>query len=276
MGAWLNGEFVDRPMVPANGAGCLIGRGVFTTIGVYEGRPWFASRHYTRLKRDGEATGIPLIHDQHTVLEALQELIRREDIERGLARFTLLARGDGRWSTEAGSDLLILTTPGESRVPSDAKLLLSSWRPDPTRPLARVKLTSYLPYILAWQEAHTAGFDDALLLNSKGEICECARASLMWRSGDRLFTSALRTGCLDGLGAQIVRHLAQELRIDLRSTQSAWEDLLQADEVFTVSAAMGIRRVESVSDGTKIQSFGKAKVIPILREHWQRLALSEA
>ena len=191
---WFNGRFADEATSNATSAGALLGWGVFTTIGVWNAQPFALPQHLARLQHDAAHCEIEYSIDDETLDSALHELISRHKITRGMARISITKRGDGRWNTQSGSDVSILVRPiKDETVP--AKITTSPFRMHSKRALCGVKSTSYLDYQLAWNEAQSRGFDEAILLNEQSSVCEGARSNLFWTRDGNLFTPSLSTGC---------------------------------------------------------------------------------
>lgn len=242
---WFNGNLCETAALDASAAGVTLGWGVFTTIGVRGGQPLFLERHLARLRRDAERAEVPLEWSNEQISAGLHAVLEANGIEDGHARLTLTRRGDGRWNNTAGADLSVIARPANfSSEPMLA--LLSEWRVAARSPLAGVKTTSYLPYLAAWNAARNAGFDEAILLDERGFLCEGARSSLFWIQNGALFTPALESGCLDGVGRQIVLDWARETGI--RAHEGLWplENLVEADAAILVSGAAGPRTLAAL------------------------------
>lgn len=238
---WFNGQLTSNARIAATSAGTLLGWGVFTTLAIRGGAPHFWSRHVARLQRDAQAARVDLPFDDAQLRDGLNELLSTLEISDGLARITGTRRGDGRWNAQNGADWSIIATP--SAIPSEPlRLQISEFRVAANAPLAGVKTTSYLPYLLAGENARDAGFDEALLLCENGWVCETARASIFWARDGALCTPSLDCGCLRGVG----RDVALGWRT---ASEEKWtlDELLGADEAFTVSAT-GVRAVRSIGE----------------------------
>ncbi len=123
------------------------------------------------------------------------------------------------------------------------RLALSPYRVEARRALSGVKSTSYGDYLFAWREAMARGFDEAVLLNSEGAICEGARSSVFWVREGELRTSELASGALPGIARQFVIEWARDDAIRVREGLFSPRELDEADEIFTTSAAQGPRAV---------------------------------
>ena len=125
----LNRTMVEatKARVAAVSSSTLYGRGVFTTIGVYDSAPFLWSKHWQRLaahaaKLDIDHTGCT----EKSVGESLRKLIAVNQVKNGRARVTMLARtNNGSWKAKLPSsrktDLLIMTHDAE-RVRVDERV----------------------------------------------------------------------------------------------------------------------------------------------------------
>lgn len=230
----------ESPPLPATAAGLTMGLGVFTTIGIWRGRPFVLDRHYARLSRDAAALELECPHSFDEIFAALSQVISANGITRGVARITLTARGDGRWNTETGSDLSVLAQP-MTDIDRALKLGWSPYRAEARRAAAGVKSTSYADYLLAWREGQKRGLDEVILCNGAGALCEAARCNVMWTRGETLFTPALSTGCLPGIARALLLEWAREDGFETREAVFAPSELENADCVLLTNAASGAR-----------------------------------
>lgn len=247
MTTWLSG---DTPDTEPLSAGALMGWGVFTTLGVWNGKPYAALRHLTRLRHDAERASIAFLWNDETLLQGLHHALSQSRVTEGLARITVTRRGDDRWNCNEGSDLSIAVQAIARQSPlSPARLQLSSFRIEARRPLAGVKSTSYLDYQLSWLAAKNTGFDDALLCNSSGALCECSRANLFWTHGGTLFTPSQETGCLPGIAREQIIDWALEEGIPVRQGAFLPHELQAAEEIFSTASSLGPRPVAFIELG---------------------------
>ncbi len=234
----------------------LYGRGVFTTLAVYEGRPFLWPRHWARLLDHARRAGVETSElDEERVRAALSELIEANGVSEGRARVTLLSNlEESVWklkgvegadrARERLTDLLIMT--GEAHAVSDDEglaLTVSPYRLNSHSPLAGVKSLNYLDHLLAWEEARGRGFQEAVRLNERGEVVSATMANIFWAEAGRVHTPALQTGALAGTTRERIIELAQELSIPLVEGVYDLSDLGDAHEIFLTSAGYALRIV---------------------------------
>ncbi|MCI0824178.1 MAG: aminotransferase class IV, partial [Chloroflexi bacterium] len=103
---------------------------------------------------------------------------------------------------ELDSDFTLITVPFGNYLGSDAlRCCTSSWRRvDDNMIPARLKISGiYVNSILAKTEATMAGFDEAIILNQDGHVCEGSGENIFVVSDGRLFTSSLEDNVLPGI-----------------------------------------------------------------------------
>src|SRR4029077_16107611 len=90
-----NDRIVDagEAKIAPTAAGLLYGWGVFTTLRIYDGKPFAFDRHWKRLMNQVENARVPGAPDLKQARRAIDKLIAANKVEQGRARLTLL-KGD--------------------------------------------------------------------------------------------------------------------------------------------------------------------------------------
>jgi aminodeoxychorismate lyase len=224
----------------------LFGRGVFTTVAIYRGAPFFWSEHWQRLEKDAQRLGIDCGGlNQRNVGEALKQLINVNGVEDGRARIILLSRGEeDRWKFKAAgarkTDILIMTDDRLRRRETGLTLAVSRFRANTGSPLVGVKSLNYLNQVLAMEEARERDFDEAVMLNERGEIVSATMANIFWVKDGTLHTPNLSSGAIGGVTRGAVIDLAAQHFIPLVEGVYELADLTEADEIFLTSTSLGI------------------------------------
>ena len=244
-----NGRIVDAAegRVPPTAAGVLYGWGVFTTMRIYDGEVFALDRHWERLLRDSEKARVPLPLDIPELKRAIDELISINSIHQGRVRITVLRGDAGGWRVEPGreTEVMIFTSAEQPRRKRDLTLTLSPYRMLSSGPLAGVKCTAMLDNLLAYEEARSRAFAEAIMLNERGEMMGATAANLFWVEGDELFTPSQATGCIAGVTRGMVCRIARKMGIHLVEGGFPVQRLLDASEVFLTSTAREIASVAS-------------------------------
>jgi aminodeoxychorismate lyase len=241
-------EATKARVAPVSSA-MLYGRGVFTTVAIYNGKPFLWPEHWRRLSSHAEKLNIECAGlNERNIGEALTKLCSVNQVKSGRARVILLARsGRDVWRTKKEStrktDLLIMT--GEpQRVPATGmSLAVSPYRVNTMSPLAGIRSLNYLEQVLSWEEAQSRDFDEAVTLNERGEIVSATMANLFWFKDGTLHTPALSTGAIAGVTRAAVLELAGKHFIPAVEGVYELSDLTDADEIFLTSASIGVAQV---------------------------------
>ena len=252
-------------------AGLLYGWGVFTTLRIYDGKAFGFDRHWKRLIQHAEKARITVLPDLKSIRRAIDKLISANSVVHGRARLTLLKGDAGSWRTGPGpqTESLIFTSSEVPRVSSDLALTLSPYRILSTALLAGVKQTAMLENLFALEEARSRGFNEALLLNERGEMVSTAAANIFWVQGDEIFTPSLATGCVAGITRHFIRQLTTRWKLHLVEGSFPIQRLLDAREVFLTSTAREVSIVSSFD--SKEYSIKQARIARLLSREFQKL-----
>jgi branched-chain amino acid aminotransferase len=127
----------------------------------------------------------------------------------------------------------------------------------------RFKLSGlYLNSILAKTDAIATGFDEAILLNMDGHVCEGTGENIFLVHGDTIATPTLESNVLPGITRATVLDLARdELGVAIEERPIDRSELYTADEVFLTGTAAHIQGVGSVDQ----RSVGTGGIGPITR-----------
>jgi branched-subunit amino acid aminotransferase/4-amino-4-deoxychorismate lyase len=248
---YLNKSMVEatKARVAPVSSAMLYGRGVFTTLAINNSQPFLWSKHWQRLashakKLDVDYTGCT----EKSVADALAKLIAVNSVKEGRARVILLARsGRDIWKTKmpgaTKTDLLIMTGEPQRVSPNGLSLAVSPFRVNTFSPLSGIKSLNYLDHVLSWEEAQGRDFDEAVVLNERGEIVSATTANLFWAKDGTLHTPALTTGALAGITRDRVIEIATKHFIPLLEGIYEMGDLTDADEIFLTSSSLGVAPV---------------------------------
>ncbi len=241
-------EATKARVAPVSSA-MLYGRGVFTTVAIYNGMPFLWPEHWQRLKDHAENLSIDCTgENERNVGEALRKLVAVNQVGKGRARVILLARsGRDVWKTRSAgdrkTDLLIMTGEAQKISPAGLSLAVSPYRHNTFSPLAGIKSLNYLDEVLAWEEAQAREFDEAVMLNERGEIVSATMANIFWAREGTIHTPALSTGTLPGVTRAAVIELATRQFIPVIEGVYDLADITEAEEIFLTSASYGVAPV---------------------------------
>lgn len=226
------------------------GYGVFTTLRVYHGRPFLFEEHWQRLEENAARIGLPLTWSKEEVSNGLLELIAANRLDEGKARISLIQGENLYWRTRnprEETDLLIFTAPLLKADYTEVCMTISPYRVHSSSPMTGIKSLNYLQPLLTIREAEARGFEEAVVLNERGEVIGAGLANLFWVRGGVLYTPVLSTGCLAGVTRRLVLKLARRLRLEVVEGAFHSEQVLGAEEVFLTSSTRELTTVAAIN-----------------------------
>lgn len=222
--------------VPLNDRGMLLGDGLFETMLARNGVIAQLPAHLDRMAAGCAVLGLPF--DRDAAQRAVVGAAPGEG--RFAVRLTLTAGSGGRGLDRPDAPVvrLFATAAPSSPVTAPAALIVANTRRNEGSPASRLKTLSYLDNVLARAEARSAGADEAVMLNNRGEIACAAAANLVWLADGRLFTPRLDCGVLAGITR--ARLLAAE---PVEEVAVGIEALDRAEAVVLTNSLIGARPV---------------------------------
>lgn len=247
MKIYLNGDYVEKEdaKVSVFDHGLLYGDGVFEGIRLYDGCVFKLDEHLERLEHSSKAILLNLPLSREELSEAVCETCRRNELRNGYVRL-VVTRGPGHLGLTpdgCGPPNVIIIADEIQLYPEEFYENGLKIISVPTRRInasalpPAVKSLNYLNNILAKIEAKRVGFQEALMLNDKGEVAECTGDNVFILSKGVLFTPPLDAGSLRGITRATVLDLADELEVPYREQALTRYDLWTADECFLTGTA---------------------------------------
>jgi branched-chain amino acid aminotransferase len=247
---WVNGMLMsaDEVRVSPFDLGVTVGGGVFETLMAYEGRVFAWDRHYERMVEGASILGIDpsLLLSESAMREVMEELVRfhllKGTLGWGRARVRVsLSGGVNPLSGGSEPGQVIVTAVPSPEPASLATLQVVDFPCRAGKEWSRVKSASFAENVMAWREGMRMGADEAIRLNYRGELCECAMANLFLIKEGRVETPSLESGCLAGVTRQIVGEICGELGLVFVETTLTEDDLRRADGLFITSAVREVQ-----------------------------------
>jgi len=253
----VNGHLVRAaaPAVSALDRGFLYGDGLFETVRAYAGQPFQLQAHLERLAASAAELHIAERLDTEPVARGVAELLDANGLAEADAYIRItLTRGihTGALTLEPAAEPTVaiiakpLHLPPPERTERGVALVTASARRNADSPLPRHKTLNYLESLLAKTEAKEAGADDALLLNTRGEVAEAASSNLFIVRDGILATPPLEAAILPGITRGQVLRLATALGIAAAERPIGPAELLEADELFLTNAIVEVLPVRAL------------------------------
>ena len=260
---WLNGEFVpwDEAKVHVLTHGLHYGSGVFEGIRCYEterGPAIFRHKdHLDRLAKSAAMYYLELPFSGEQIRAATHELINRNQLRSCYIR-PLAFRGYGEmglYAPTAPVEMTIAAWPwgaylGEEGKREGIRARVSSWRRiSPAGLIPHSKASGqYLNSILAKTEVAKAGYEEAILLDERGFVCEGSGENVFVVRDGTLVTPPHTASILDGISRKSIIQIAGDLGYPVIERDIARAELYIAEEIFLTGTAAELVPVREIDD----------------------------
>jgi branched-chain amino acid aminotransferase len=274
---WHNGELVawEDAKVHVLTHGLHYGTGVFEGERAYETSQGTAVfRHHDHLRRlfmSAELYYMPIPYTLEELRAATHELIAANELRECYVR-PIVFRGYGQmglYPLDCNVEVSIAAWPwgaylGEESKQGGIRAKVSSWRRIPHDALIPHAKASgqYLNSVLAKIEASKAGYDEAILLDSHGFVCEGSGENVYVIRDGQICTPPQTAGILDGISRKSIITIAHDLCHEVIERDLARAELYLADEVFLSGTAAELVPVREVDD----HQIGAGEPGPMTRE----------
>jgi branched-chain amino acid aminotransferase len=243
MRAWMNGELLADPAVPAIGIsdhGLTVGDGVFESIKVLDNVPFAMTRHVERLVRSAAGLGLPPV-DRGAVRRGVAAVLEAQDLPLGRLRLTYTA-GPGPFGSGRGEGPPTLLVVADTMVafPTTTSIATVPWPRNERGALSGLKTTSYAENVIALARAREQGATEAIFANTRGHLCEGTGSNIFYVVDGELRTPTLESGCLAG----VTRSLLLEW-YGAREIDEPIDILHAASEIFLVSTTRDVQGVHT-------------------------------
>ena len=259
---WMNGSLVewDKAQIHILTHALHYGTGVFEGIRCYHNRAGLAlfrvSDHIQRLVDSGKIYFMDLGYTKLQLQRAVLDTINANKIEeyyiRPIAYYSYGKMGVNPLPNKVSVAIIAwkwdeyikkTTTDGQG-----IRLTVSSWIRIDNRsmPIHAKATANYANSALARVEALNKGYDEAILLNSQGNVTEASAENIFIVKDNTLLTPPLSSGALNGITRDCILAIAKQSKISFEVRDISRDELYIADEVFLTGTAAGVKEVAEI------------------------------
>ncbi len=249
----LNGKILapQEAKVSVFDRGYLYGDSLYEVVRSYHGEFFLIDEHLKRLEKSAKLCQITLGQSTKTYRDEIYRTFHnfraqpQNKTTEAYARI-IVSRGTGRigfglscLSSPTLYTIIIqpVEAPTEAQFKNGIKLKISERLRNDQRALdPAMKSGNYLNSLLAYLDAVTEDYADALLCNSEGHITEGTTFNIFYVRRGIIATPPLSIGILEGITRHHVIQLARKLQLPVREVRFPKERLYEADEVFITSS----------------------------------------
>jgi branched-chain amino acid aminotransferase len=240
-------------IIEADNRGLRYGDGLFETIKIIKGKMVLQNEHFARLWKGMQVLQFTI--PKHFTPEKLQEEIlllvkKNEHEDAARVRITLFRSNGGlydaidnfpnytiqTWALPQGNG--VLNSNGlDIGIYADVKKNCDI--------VSNLKHNNYLPYVMAALYAKKQKWNDAIVLNNFGRICDTTIANIFFIKDEVVYTTALTEGCVAGVMRKYICDNITTAGLTCIQKQISIEELMVADEIFLTNSIYDIRWVKS-------------------------------
>ena len=253
---WFEGKWGSEKelFIPLLNQGITRGYGIFETILILKGKPQLLKKHLNRWQRSAYLLKMKEPPNE----EFLSPLIKQAVSQFGLSERNGVLKLN--WSSRnlniqeknsATYDFWLEISQKEPYFDPISTLISKTERRNTNSVICKCKSFQYLQSIQAKYEAQTAGYNDALLLSTNGEISCGTTANLLIRRNEKWLTPPLSSGCLPG----IMREQALETGL---IEEAIINKEPQEDDQWLLINSLSCRPIKSVNS-KNLKTYKKAK-----------------
>ncbi len=232
------------------------GDGFFETIRCIKGKPLWIQDHHHRIRRSAELLKFNL-SDYSTVkffTEQIHNLLSVNGMEKAArVRLSIWRESKGFYLPDENNTGYMIEASmldNELFMLNKKGLLVGVYDQlqKPTGFLSGLKSSNALVYILASLFAAENRWDDALILNTHGNIAEATSSNVFIVKKNAIYTPGISQGCVEGVMRINILRLAASAGYNVHETSITSDNLLDADEVFLTNTIGGVQWVKAFND----------------------------
>ena len=249
---------IAEAVIPLSNIEYSYGFGVYETIRVVKGVPYFLSGHFSRLQESAKILSIEHPFTDSVVEKSIMELIEKNGAETYNLKILLIGA-----PAKEGAELFIQCLnphfPDKKLYRDGASFITYTYE----RTFPQAKTLNMLQSYLAYREAKRADAYDALLLNKAGFVTEGTRTNFFCIH-ERTIVTPPERDILLGVTRKAVLKVALEHGFTLEERDIRLNDIQSYDGAFVTSTSSKIVPVREI-DGVAVRECPTA-----LRELMQR------
>lgn len=253
----LNGKIVSTTsgLISPNSRGFRYGDGVFETMICRENLIHFADDHINRLINGLTVLdfAVPTNYTTAYFTGQINDLLKENEHNK-TARIRLTAfRDEGSLYDETNEipNFIIQTWALQDSIGkwNEKGLVLGicTYIKKSCDSLCNLKHNNFLPYVMGANLAKRNNWNDAVMLNCYGRVCDTTIANIFLIKNKMVYTPALQEGCVAGvIRKNLIGHLINN-NIEVIEKELTIEDLMQADELFVTNSIHNIQWVQNIA-----------------------------
>lgn len=215
--------------------------GVFETMHVIDGSIEYVEEHLRRLQAGLKTLKIKSTYSSAQFKRiANKVVIKNPKMPHGRLRFMVFNEGG-----KAHTICMILPYKPYSlaQYKKGLRATIIKTRRNTNARLAQVKSLDYAMFAQAYAQVKAQGFDEAILLNQKGDVCETSRGNIFILHKGQWLTPPLSSGCLNGIVRQRLLVQLKKAGIKVYEKRVTPAILKAATRIFMTNSMVGMIQI---------------------------------
>ncbi len=261
---WLDGELIEQPEAKVHVLTHSLhyGLAVFEGVRAYQtadGRTaiFRLQEHTERLLNSAKIFQLNVPYSYETLIQAQKDVVRENGLAAAYIR-PLIWVGAERLGIAAKDNTIHAAVAawhwgaylGEEGIKNGIRVKTSSYtHHHPNVTMCKAKAASNYPVsILANQEVTRNGYDEAILMDPQGYVCQGSGENLFLVKNGELHTPDLAGGALDGITRRTIMQFAYDLGIKVVERRITRDEFYLADEMFMTGTAAEVTPIREYDD----------------------------
>ena len=257
---WFDGKYIqtEKATIPITTHAIHYGTSIFEGIRGYWNKKelniFRLDDHVKRFRKSGQFYNISLKFTDKQITDAIIGICKKNNLKKScyIRPFYFVGNyGINLHVTEkAPTHMAIFTFPfGDLFDKNGISAGIVSWRKfsDNSTPTQAKMGGNYLNSIIATQEAKQNGFDEAILLDQKGNVSEAPGENIFLVRDGKLITPSQSSSALEGITQDSIIKLGKDLDLEVSQRTISQSELLLAEEIFLTGTAAEITPVTRIN-----------------------------
>ena len=263
---WMNGTMIEQPdaKVHVLTHSLHYGMAVFEGVRAYQTADkrtaiFRLKEHTERLLGSAKIFQMDVPFDQATLEQAHKDVVKQNNLAEAYIRPLIWVGAEklGLSSRDNSINAMVAAWHwgaylGEEGIKNGIRVKTSSFTHHlPNVTMCKAKASSNYPVsIMANQEVTRNGYDEAILMDPQGYVCQGAGENLFLVKDGVLHTPDLAGGALDGITRRTIIQFAADLDIKVVERRITRDEFYLADEIFMTGTAAEVTPIREYDDRT--------------------------
>ena len=263
---WMNGTMIEQPdaKVHVLTHSLHYGMAVFEGVRAYQTADnrtaiFRLKEHTERLLGSAKIFQMEVPFDAATLEQAHKDVVKQNNLAEAYIRPLIWVGAEklGLSSRDNSINAMVAAWHwgaylGEEGIKNGIRVKTSSFTHHlPNVTMCKAKASSNYPVsIMANQEVTRNGYDEAILMDPQGYVCQGAGENLFLVKDGVLHTPDLAGGALDGITRRTIIQFADDLGIKVVERRITRDEFYLADEIFMTGTAAEVTPIREYDDRT--------------------------